>query len=274
MTSTTQLKDKPFIARFRADILWMLEPFVHYGRTLEDTRKSKLIVEPCAVGGCMIIAVNSHGMAIFRDPEGSCSTSAAINIPCDAFPACEPNRSINLKYCNNSYDVPLPSWAQPDEVWVYDSGMFVMTKMRHPDWADQDHEFQPVLFQRTAMPEGIRDLDHDYFVESEIGLNWRKPLSRLEQQRPIKVELISINPSVLSLYERIHGRTTEQRQKGTLFHVTILGDDENRCDGLLLEIDETPDFFGVCMPMRGPSALAKIPDWATKRVHDALGERQ
>ncbi|WP_206669159.1 hypothetical protein, partial [Brucella sp. 09RB8918] len=115
----------------------------------------------------------------------------------------QPNRSINLKYCNNSYDLPLPSWAQPDDVWVHDSGMFVMTKMRHPDWADQDHEFQPVLFQCTAMPEGIRDRDHDYFVESEIGLNWRKPLSQFERQEPIKIELVSINPAVLSLYERI-----------------------------------------------------------------------
>ncbi|SDP92296.1 hypothetical protein SAMN05428967_4441 [Phyllobacterium sp. YR620] len=256
-------------ASFRSDILWMLQPLTDYMRSFGGAMTDNIVVEPCAEGGAIVAGISGHAIAVFRDPHGSCSRPMTLGIPDAMFEACRPPKPIHMTYCGHSYSCPLPEWAQPHTVVAYSAGSFVLPKMRHPDWAEEDDEFHPCLFQATECGRNYT-VGQDYKWTAGAPVNWRKPLELALTNSNLTTGVSEINPEVVALFSRIPARIAEVRQRGAeTFHRHTQGKD-GAPQPVVVTVQDYPDFVGAYMPM-SPLPYQPPSLWFQKRVHDARG---
>ncbi|MBZ9600693.1 hypothetical protein [Phyllobacterium chamaecytisi] len=263
-------KPKFGFAGFRSDILWMLQPIVQHSRRPENERYfDTIVVEPCAEGGAIVAAVSAHAMAVFRDPDGTCSAPMTLGIPDDMFKACQPPEPIHMGYCGGQYFCPLPEWAQPSIVYAYSVGAHVVPKMRHPDWAEEDDEFHPALYSTMECGKSYH-IGRDYKWTDGTPVNWRGPLERALAS-PLQTSGFSIvHPDVQALFTRIPNRIAEVRQKAaSVFHrhsQSATGEPLPT----IVTVDDYPDFVGVYMT-QNPLPYQPPALWFQKRVGERIG---
>lgn len=264
-------REKNLYAHFRAEILWMVQPIL--SRQRKDTRffDQNLIIEPCDLGGCIIAAVSGTAMAVFRDPEGYCKEAMSVLVPEDAFDHCKPHVSVAMNYCGQQYSPELPEWAQAGQVVMHSSGMFVGTRMRHPDWMTEDDEFYPCLYQRTSAGNSI-EIGVDYKADAGSAVEWRAVISKSIELANRKEALIGIAPGVIGLFDRIHNTITEKHQDGTHFYARQTLDSESGDCPIVLRISDCSDFVGIMMPMRLPKEPeVHLPEWLTATFPETQG---
>lgn len=166
------------IGHFQAKYLWPLLPFVEYARTVHPLRFTNgcIGMEPCAEGGAYLYAVTAPALVVIRDPEARVSGPVILDIPDAAFHAAKPLKMPRLNYCDQFYTPPTPEWALPGDVYVYDAGIHITTKMRHPQWAESEDEFQPALYARTASHKN-HVCGLGYRLKPGRVADWRVPLT-------------------------------------------------------------------------------------------------
>lgn len=253
---------KTGFATVRADIIWMLQPFVEYQRNLDCLRfiNGSVIIEPCAKGGAVIIAVTEHAMAAFHDPSGRCSAPMTLDLPDALFEACKSDRLIDFSSCGEEHSVPLPEWAQPGIVTFTSAGTFVAPKMRHPEWMDEPNEFQPMLYERCASHhEHTTGLDYSW--TDGVTTKWRKLIASIKPKSSEQTNRLPANPTVLSLYQRLHNHVAFLTKKGQSVIFTANGRD----NPILVQLDNFAEFIGCLMPMR-ECHKPKYPDWLIEEM--------
>lgn len=267
---TKSEKPKSGFASFRADILWMLQPIVEYSRRPEvDHWYDAIVVEPCAEGGAIVAAVSGHAMAIFRDPNGTCSGAMTLGIPDDMFKACQSPEPIHMNYCGENYSCPLPEWAQPSIVYAYSVGTHVAPKMRNPDWSDQDKHFHPALYSSTECGNHYH-VGQDYKWTDGAPLDWRDPLNKALASEAETSGTHQVNPEIIGLFTRIPDRIAEVRQKSArTFHRYTQAVDGKHLP-TVVTIENYPDFVGCYMPQK-PIAYEPPALWYQKRVGERIG---
>ncbi|HBQ31538.1 MAG TPA: hypothetical protein DD739_02265 [Ochrobactrum anthropi] len=262
---------KHLYAHFRADILWMIQPILASQQNDESYFGGDLIIEPCDLGGCIIIAISRTAMAVFRDPSGYCTTAMSALVPEAAFEYCKPHAAIPMSYCGQQYSPRLPEWSQAGDVVMHSAGMFVGTKMRHPDWMAEDDEFYPCLYQRTGAV-GSLEVGIDYKAEPGRSISWRAPLTQAMELPAREEDIIGINPGVIGLFERIHNTVTENRQNGTHFYALQTTNSTTGHGPIILRMHDYPDFVGVMMPMSLPKDPQRdLPEWLTTTFPETQG---
>lgn len=264
-------KEKNLYAHFRADILWMVQPILARQQIDESYFGCDLIIEPCDTGGCIVVAVSRAAMAVIHDPDGYCREPMSVIVPTAAFDHCKPHATVPMFYCGQNYSPKLPEWSQAGQVIMHSAGMFVGTKMRHPDWMTEDDEFYPCLYHRTAAV-GSLEVGIDYKATAGSTVSWRKPLTQLIALPPRSEDLIGLNPGVIGLFERIHNTIAENLQSGTQFYAVQTIDTKTGHGPILLRVHDFPDFVGVIMPMSLPeSPIRDLPEWITTNFPETQG---
>lgn len=264
-------KEKNLYAHFRAEILWMVQPILSRQRT--DTRffDQNLIIEPCDLGGCVVVAVSGTAMAVFRDPNGYCKEAMSVLVPEAAFDPCKPHVTVEMNYCGQQYSPALPEWAQAGNVVMHSAGMFVGTQMRHPDWMTEDDEFYPCLYQRTSAVNSL-EIGVDYKADAGSAVQWRTVIARSVELASRKEDIIGIAPGVIGLFDRIHNTITEKHQDGTHFYAIQTTGNESGEGPIVLRISDCSDFVGLMMPMRLPKEPeSHLPDWLTVSFPETQG---
>ena len=249
-------KDKPApFVRIRAEILWALQPFVDYAREVEVDRfvNGVIFAEPHSSGGALIGAVSSHAMTAFYDPDAVCNSAVTLDIPDAAFHAARSPEPVVMQYCGVAYDVDLPDWAQPDTAWMTRAGMFILPRMRHPAWAEEEAEFQPTLFACIASGQS-HHLGIDYRLTKGVPADWRKPLRAAigaMSEDGYNGQSISFRPQVCGLFDRVVDLALFEAEEGearTVFHRPT------RIDGkqgpIVVTVSGAQNFVGLYMPMR------------------------
>lgn len=246
--------------------LWALQPFVAYSRANEPLRfaHGNIIVEPCAHGGAMVIGVCGAAMAVFRDPDGHCSRPMSVSVPDDLFAAATPPEPVRFQFENDGYECPLPEWAQPGELYLYHVGCHLGAKMRHPDWAEMESDFQPALFQRIECGN-VHHVGRDYKWSPKVSVDWRHVLRLALKAKDQQPASSCFSPDIVALFARARRlfpcadgawpRLFTREADGRQFLVTIEG---------------APNFIGCFMSMNeGP--YQEPPNWFDGRLHDEVG---
>jgi hypothetical protein len=265
---TLDKERKQGFARFRADILWALEPFVTHARNDPSMRMldGAIFVEPCAEGGAMIIGCSGPAMAVFRDSAGVCSTPMTLDLPDALFAACAPRAPIAMNFCGDQYSVPLPEWTEAGDVYAYHAGVHLTPKMRAPGWAEEENDFQPCLFSETEHGNGHTVGQH-YRWQDGIRVSWRKPLqSGIVAEAPHD---IVADPAIQGLFVRSIEIATKSLGNFPAVHHRQLAGKDDAPGPILLLLTGFPDFCGTYMPQH-TEARPSVPTWFEKRVSDAV----
>lgn len=238
---------------FSARLLWALEPFVQHHREMGSMKMldGNIFIEPSSAGGVLIGALHGHAMAVFHDPDGYASGTLTLDMPDDAFIAAAPKAPLLLEYCGTRYTADMPDWMQPGLCCVYDAGMHVATKMRHPQWADvDDDEFYPALFSTSA---SFRDhyVGRDYRMKEGSPVDWKTVLAKVLATTPTATpEVTAMMPQIVGLFSRIVDMCMTDADPDHQPHVFHRATGGAEAPGaIVLTIENRPDFFGCYMPM-------------------------
>ena len=247
-------------------IIWALQPIVHYARktTPLNFLDGSVVIEPCAMGGAMIVALSAPAMAVIRDPDGRCSGPMTVDLPDKLFDACVPSRPVSMSYCGDVYECPLPEWAQPGKVWMTSAGSFVQPKMRHPMWTEDDEEFQPCLYDTIASSSHHR-AGLDYRCRSGAALPWRKPLAAARGAHATSLETIVAAPEIIALFARFHG--LHRRKTMSNPPVRMQRGSQGQ---VVITMEGQPDFIGTFVEMRA-GAPEPLPAWFESYEAEPLG---
>ncbi len=268
--------EKLMIARFNANILPALWPMVKYSRKTEQMLSGEVFCEPCAIGGVMVGAISNQGMVVYRDPNGAASSAMTLSIPKQAFKSCKPPKPLDLYFEGDRHDVNLPEWAQPKEVVCINAGIWVSTKMRHPQWAEETSNFTPLLYDRIANAASQTFyIGKDYQCIPQTIPMWRKPLLKAMENGVRKDPSFStLNPALAGLfYAPLKRAKTLYGFEDTCCTFAFCGgtktaanDEKNTGGAVLVTISTDPNFIGCFMPMK--DTAVGIPDWFVKKVED------
>ena len=234
---------------FAARYLHYARPFVELHRAMGGLQfiDGNIFVEPCATGGVHIAAVTGQAMAVFHDPDGHITRPCAIDVPDAAFDAAREPDPIAMSYCGESFAPPLPQWAQPGRVYVYDAGIHIVPKMRHPDWAEKDAEFQPGLFTQGASV-GRHTVGIDYRMRETDIPGWRELLRKTlaAPEYPCGAAM-AINPELMALFRSAYTDRPTANEKAARFWMRHSGTPEAP-QATILRIEHHPEFIGLVMP--------------------------
>jgi len=230
-------------AMVEAALVWACQPFVDQARKRDSWQflDGELIIEPCATGGAIIVAVSSTAMIAMLDPDGVCSAPMTLSLPDEIFDACAPRDPIGMNYCGESYELPMPEWSQPGQAAFHGAGTFVLPKMRHPRWAEKDDEFLPCLYNVIASLPNHHHIGRDYRWRDGAKTNWRMPLRNAISAKPSSTP-ISVSPDDMALFVR--ARNLVGRPSAVFLRS---GDPDGP---VLVTIEGTPEFIGTVMPFR------------------------
>ncbi|ASY68854.1 hypothetical protein [Sinorhizobium fredii] len=241
---------------FSARLLWAIEPFVQHHRNTETLHRidGNVFLEPSSSGGAFFGAVHGHAMAVFHDPDAYCSGAITLDIPESAFAAAKPADPFCFNYCGDHHFADAPEWMQPGHCYVHEAGIFINPKMRHPQWANMNNEFQPCLYSRTASV-GAHTIGDDFRLKDGSPAEWRKALTKAVSEATAPAgDVAIIDPKIVNLFSRIVDlcwSEADQDQPRRVFHRRTASVDQEKYDGpILLTIEGRPDFVGAYMPMR------------------------
>ncbi|RVE84025.1 hypothetical protein [Sinorhizobium meliloti] len=245
-------KKKSHFGYFPARLLWAIEPIVQHHRNTEMVRMldGNVFLAPSQSGGALIGAVHGHAMAVFHAPDAYCSGPMTLDIPDAAFAAAEPPAPVCFNYCGSHYHAEVPEWMQPGTCFVHDAGIFIQPKMRHPQWAGEDNEFQPCLFQRTSSV-GTHTIGADFRLKEGSPIDWRKALALAVSDTTAPAgDVLAFSPQLVNLFSRIEDmcwdESPEDRPR-TFHRATGNG---GKPGAIVLTIEGRPDFVGLYMPMK------------------------
>jgi hypothetical protein len=237
-------------------IVWAMEPFVDYARRTSPLRflDGSIFIEPCAMGGAMIAAISGHAMAVVRDPEGQCSRPMAVDLPTVLFEACAPREPIRMSYCGEGYECPLPPWAQPGALWLTNAGSFLLPKMRHPDWAEENNEFHPVLFDAAASTTH-HHVGRDYRCTIDKTFPWRRPLAIARGSEAQEAAFATAAPELIGLFARFHELFRRRLEDNPRVWMRFAAGGQ-----MVVTFERQPDFVGTLMQMT-PGEPEPMPAW-------------
>lgn len=264
-------EEKHGIAHCRADIIWALEPFVRYQRRYDGIRlwDGEIVIEPCAEGGVTVVGIAGHAMAAFHDPDGRASGVMTLSLPDSAFKACTAPAPVSMSMEGEGYSVPLPEYMQPGKVWFSSAGMFVMPKMRAPCWADEDEQFQPVLFDAIECGKN-HYLGRDYKWTDGARMDWRKAF-RADVPREMSVSGVHFRPEVVALFDRC-ARLASMRNPEQPESVTHSFGQLDKPLPTLIQVEGLTGFVGAYMPTVTPDAIPSLPTFLKKTAETSTGE--
>jgi hypothetical protein len=263
MTKTPATKQKILSGHFPAKLAWALEPIADYAH--DDFRfwDGSLFMEPAPGGGAFVGALSSHVMAVFHSQDAWCKSPMTFRVPYEAFRAAQAPEPVDLTYCGESYSVDVPEWMQPETIWVTNAGMFIMPKMRAPCFAEEEHEFQPVLFQRTASV-GTHEVGIDYSAKDGVSIEWRRPLINASTDTPgAAFRSFAANPFVISRLQRVFDLALAEstpESPPNIFHRPT--GTEEKPGPVLITIKGRPDIVATYMPMKTDGEVAPTIPWS------------
>lgn len=236
---------------FSARLLQPLKALVDYARETEPVRliDGNICFEPCHEGGAFLVAVTGHCTVIIHDKDAHASVPVTLDIPDDAFAVAAGPKPI-MMYCEgDSFECPLPEWTQPERVHVSTAGMFISTKMRNPDWAEEPDDFHPMLYSKIASSQ-YHATGSDYRLTPKVRYNWRHALSQaIATIDTTGAGPIHFNPAVPALLSDVFGALATDKPF-TISHQPSgggLGPFVTRMTG-------RPEIVALWMPMRAMPA--------------------
>ncbi|KKX24334.1 hypothetical protein [Rhizobium sp. LC145] len=236
---------------FQAKYLWPLLPFVEYAREIDQLRflDGNILLEPCTEGGAYLVAVTGHASVIIRDPEARIDTPVTLDIPDQAFYAAKGIEIPTMDYCGERYQPEAPEWLQPGTVYVYSAGMHISPKMRNPIWAEEDDEFHPTLFSRSA---SVRDhtVGLDYRMTEGVKVRWRQLLKNMNQAPLADASTVYFNPRVPALFSELLESLWAENAHAPIPHVSHTMTVGEKASAIIMRFSGHPDVIGLWAGMQ------------------------
>lgn len=209
--------------------------------------KGCITIEPCSAGGVFIVAVTGFATAVIHDARGYASRAMHIMVPDDAFAAAEAPEPVRMTCEGWNYECELPEWAQPDDVHVFDAGMFVTTKMRHPQWAEAHKYFHPALYNRVADQGPHIRPGLDFRISEGRTVDWPTLLRAAREGQLVEDADWHFNPWVVKLFDPLLQVLVGDEARAVC-HRTVINGRANRM--AVMTVTGRPEFAGFWMHSR------------------------
>jgi hypothetical protein len=260
MADGSELKSpKRWSALFKAEYLHALEPMIRRSQALWDRPTVRgLIIEPCAAGGVLLVSTDGVCLTAIRDPDGRASERARVYIPDRIFAAVAPPAGVPMWSEGESWNEPLPEWAQPGQVYLWQLAAFVLPKMHRPGDDGEDH---PLLGQASLEEGNVHSGGYRVFHD-ENPLPWRKVFAKYA---PAETGFVGLDRDVLGIFSRVADLFAENGSYGLLITMGEPG------GALRVQVKNAPDFVGLVMPLKYTKAEDGFaaPEWTAMPVEAA-----
>ncbi|SMD18243.1 hypothetical protein [Rhizobium sp. RU36D] len=235
-----------YLGWFHARYLWPLRTFVDHARLVHLLQflDGIIVLEPCSSGGAYVVAITGHAMVVIHDSDASISVPCTLDIPDAAFEAAKPAVGPLMDYCGQSYRPDPPDWMQPGRVYVYTAGIHIIPAMRHPVWAEEENEFQPCFYARTAsVSEHNRGLD--FRMTKGRPLDWRAFLKSTLELPDAAKATTRFDPHIPALFAPLLEmlRSTADTPPAIMSHTTKTHPSGQ--NPVILQISGHPEVLGV-----------------------------
>lgn len=218
--------------------------------------------------GIRLIATDGRALAICFDPDGRATEDFTAHICSHTFEAATPPKPIIGTYEGEHVPLPLPDWAQPGEVLLFEEFAFVTPKGKHPD--DEEDGQEGHFLSNVFSFADNRDSD-GYRILTESFPNWRAVQRHFDASTERDPEPC-INPKLLDLFSRLTTTTNEYfgSAPGAIIEfgppngpMRITGAGVDNFVGFLMPkrkiANKIPDFFSATTEMKTQGKEAPAP---------------
>ena len=232
-------------ASFQARYLYALEPLIRASQgDVMRLGTSGLIVEPVETGGAVLVTTDGHFLAAIFDDAARATRPMRMTISDYLFDAVKPPPGVKFFDQGNTFEMPMPEWAQPGEVYAWGLAAYVLGLMPHPSFETEDGGIlASISAEKGNVYAGGYRIHRD-----PPTLPWRRIFAG--ERRPTASRL-NVYPQVLARFDRIERLFREGVE------VVVAGDQQP----LILTVPGHPEFIGAIMPNSVPIEAPDLSSW-------------